>query len=319
MANMIKTDRQINIISIGISGKNRNLSTLSNLSNLTSLIEKEDTSDADLILLPEMCLGYDIADMDGEAVAKMRETSAKKRVYIVFTIFRYGESKNEKIKNNEIYNSSILIDRNGDIAGIYDKAYPFWGEGFLDPPSVPGKDVPVFETDFGKVGITICFDANFPDVYKRLSDLGAEIVLFPSGYTAGMSLQAHAINHNYYIISSTLAPDCLMYDINGREIYYQKGDDGINISRLTADLDRCIFHFDYNIQKRDKLLKDYAGKIEQDTCLDKEAWFTLRAVKPGISVRKLAAEYGLEELPHYKKRSTEEIDKLRGFSLRSLY
>ena len=290
--------RKISIVSIGVSGKNQNLPSL------LSLIEQESRKGDDLILLPEMCLGFDIVSMDCEAVMKMRETAKHKRVYIVFTIFRYGD-------NNTAYNSSILIDRNGSVAGIYDKAYPFWGEGFLDPHCMPGKDVPVFETDFGKLGIAICFDANFPDVFKQLSDLGAELVLYPSGYSAGMSLQAHAINHNFYIISSTLVPDCVMYDINGQEIYYQKSTGSANISRLAVDLDRSIFHFDLNLNKRDKLLLEHAGEIEQDTCLEREGWFTLRAAKQETSVRKLASEYGLEELTQYKKRKNDELNKLR--------
>ena len=302
---MLKTSRQVNIISIGVSGKNQNISSL------LSLIGQECQENDDLIVLPEMCLGFGIISMDDEAIVKICEMAEEKGVYIVFTFFRRADS-------GETYNTSLLIDHKGNIAGIYDKAFPFWGEGFSDPPCVPGKDVQVFETDFGKIGISNCFDVNFPDVYKKLSDLGAELVLYPSGYSAGMSLQAHAVNHNYYIVSSTLVPDCAMYDINGREIYYQKGADGLNISRLFVDLDRSIFHFDLNLAKRDKLLKDHAGEIEQDTCLEREAWFTLRATKSGVSVRKLAAAYGLEELTHYKKRKSDELDKLRGFSLRSL-
>ena len=297
--------RNINIVSIGVSGKNKNLSTL------LTLIEQEAHGELDLIVLPEMCLGITIYRMDCEAVKKISEMAKRKNVYINFTIFRYGD-------NDETYNTSLLIDRDGNLAGIYDKAYPLLTEEYDDPPALPGKDVPVFETDFGKVGISNCFDANFPDVYKRLSDLVAELVLFPSGYSAGMSLQAHAINHNYYIVSSTLVPDCAVYDINGREIYYQKSSNGINISRLTIDLDRCIFHYDLNLSKRDELLKKHAGEIEQDSCSEREAWFTLKAIKPGISARKLAREYGLEELGHYKKRMGEKIDKLRGFSLRDL-
>jgi len=302
---MDKINRQINLVSIGVSGKNQNISFL------LSLIGRECQETDDLIVLPEMCLGFSVMGMGDEAVAKICEMANRKKAYIVFTFFRRGDS-------GETYNTSILIDRKGKIFGIYDKAFPFWGEGFSDPPCAPGKDVPAFETDFGRIGITNCFDVNFPDAYKRLSDLEAELVLYPSGYSAGMSLQAHAVNHNYYIVSSTLAPDCAMYDINGREAYYQKGADGLNISRLTVDLDRRIFHFDLNLAKRDKLLKEHAGEIEQDTCFEREAWFTLRAVKPGVSVRELAAEYGLEELSHYKKRKSRELDELRGFSLRSL-
>jgi len=303
---MGQSDRKVNLVSIGVSGEANQTLTC-----ILPLLEQESQADVDLIVLPEICLGFTIYRMDCEAIIKMREIAARKKVYIVVTLFRYGDS-------DEVFNTSVLIDRNGDIAGIYDKAYPFWSEEHQDPPCVPGKDVPVFETDFGKLGISNCFDVNFPDVYKRLSDQGAELVLFPSGYSAGMCLQAHAINHNYYIVSSTLAPDCAMYDITGQEVHYQKGDNGINISRLTIDLDRCIFHFDLNTEKCDKLLKEHAGEIEMDTCFIREGYFTLRSLKPGVSAKKLASDYGMEALTAYRKRKRDELDGLRGFTLRDI-
>jgi hypothetical protein len=181
-------------------------------------------------------------------------------------------------------------------------------------PASIGHDAPVFETDFGRVGMAICFDANFPEVFKRMSLGGAEVILWSSAYSAGMSLQAHAINYNYIIVTSTLCSDCAVYDITGEEIYYQKKTPGeVIVSRLTLDLDRCIFHTNYNWDKRKKLLKDYAGKIKSDVYLDRESWFTLRAVAPGVSARSVAASYGMEELTAYKNRSLVEIDKMRGF------
>jgi hypothetical protein len=183
----------------------------------------------------------------------------------------------------------------------------------LDPPCSIGREIPVFETDFGKIGMAICFDANFPEVWKRLSLGGAELVLWSSAYSAGTSLQAHAINYNYTVITSTLCHDCLVYDITGEEIYYQKTPGDVNISHITVDLDRCIFHENYNMGKREKLLKDYEGKIESGPYMERESWFTLYSVSPEVSAREVAAEYGMEELSAYKHRSIVEIDKMRGF------
>jgi hypothetical protein len=210
-------------------------------------------------------------------------------------------------------NSAILFDRSGNIACIYDKIYPFWEEFEWTPPACPGRDVHVVETDFGKVGMAICFDANFPSVFKRLSDQGAEIVLWPSAYSAGMSLQAHAINHNFIIVTSTTIPDCLVYDINGLEVLFRTGgENDVVVSRYIADLDRCIFHHDFHLEKRKKLLADHGDEIEMDTELMRERWFTLRAKMDGVSARALAAQYGMEELQPYKRRSEREIDAMRG-------
>ena len=301
---MAKIGRPVNLVSIGLTSDEQNLS------KILSLIEQEGNEGVDLMVFPELALGYSIIDSTSNEIAKIQAMAAKKGVYIVFTAFRYGERE-------AVHNASWVIDRQGNIMGIYDKAFPYITDEHGDPDCVPGKDMMVFDMDFGKVGIANCFDANFPDAFKRLSDLGAELVVFPSGYSAGASLQAHAINHHYYIVSSTVVPDCLAYDITGQEIYYQKTP-GLNISRLTLDLDRCIFHYDLNIKKRDRLLQDYADAIEMDNCLERESWFTLKAKKPGVSVQKLAADYELETLSHYKKRKSDELDGLRGYTLRSL-
>ncbi|HZJ58400.1 MAG TPA: hypothetical protein VFD89_09235 [Clostridia bacterium] len=159
--------------------------------------------------------------------------------------------------------------------------------------------------------MAICFDANFPEVWKRLSDQGAELVIWVSAYSAGTSLLAHALNHNYYIVSSTLVGDCIVYDISGKELLYEKSPE-INISRVTLDLDRGIYHENYNLEKRDKLIEDYEGAIEQDFHMEREEWFVLRAIKPGISARDTAKKYGMTELRDYRNLSRKRIDEMRG-------
>ena len=78
-----------------------------------------------------------------------------------------------------------------------------------------------------------------------------------------------------------------------------------------------IYHSDFNIKKRDKLLAEHPLDVELEKILDREAWFVLRALRPGVSARGLAAEYGLEELRPYKNRSRNEIDRMRGRPLTS--
>src|SRR5262249_6296056 len=83
---------------------------------------------------------------------------------------------------------------------------------------------------------------------------------------------------------------------------------------VTLDLDRRIFHENFNLAKRDKLLQEHAGDVEQSEYLEREAWFVLGARRPGVSVRELARQYGLEELRDYIDRSRREIDGMRGWS-----
>ena len=294
---MNKTDRKVQITSIGFTQRP--------LDEFIHILDEEAQKGCDLILLPEACTGEAIIEpLDGDAVKRVSAIASKHGVYIVLSMYRKTETEAR-------INSSVLIGRKGEVCCVYDKVYPFWSEFDLNPPCAIGRDAPVFETDFGKVGMAICFDANFPEVFRRLSLGGAELVLWSSAYSAGRSLQAHAINYNYNIVTSTLVPDCLFYDITGQEIYYQHTP-GMNISHVTIDLDKCIFHQDFNMGKREKLLKDYEGKIESEW-FPREGWFTLQSVVSGISAREVAAEYGIEELPLYKKRSVIQIDEKRGF------
>ena len=138
------------------------------------------------------------------------------------------------------------------------------------------------------------------------------MVLWPSAYSAGRSLQAHAINHHYYIVTSSATPDCIAYDITGERILYESAKD-VNVSRATLDLDRCIFHENFNLDKRDKLLSEHSQDIEQESWMRLEQWFVLKAKRPGVSARALAGQYGLEELRHYLERSRVAIDDRRGW------
>lgn len=217
--------------------------------------------------------------LDGETVSAMAGLARKHGVYIVCPIFR-------KLDGGGRANSSVLIDRRGSVACVYDKAYPYWNEFDLTPPCSPGEDAPVIDTDFGRVGMAVCFDVNFPEVWKRLADHGAELVLWASAYSAGTALMAHALNHHFAIVTSTSEGDCSVFDITGKEIFYKKAP-GVCVSRVTLDLDRCIFHENFNLDKCDRLLKECEGAVEQECHMEREQWFVLKAARPGVSAREL--------------------------------
>ena len=94
---------------------------------------------------------------------------------------------------------------------------------------------------------------------------------------------------------------------------YEAAAKDVNISRVTLDLDRVVFHENFNLSKRDKLLSEHPQDVTQESWLRLEQWFVLRAKRPGVSARDLAREYGLEELRHYLDRSRVAIDQRRGW------
>jgi predicted amidohydrolase len=238
----------------------------------------------------------------------MSRLAKKHRTYIVCPIHRK--------EGKQTFNSAVLLDREGRVACVYDKLYPVWVEECVDRSVNPGRAVCVHQTDIGRVGFAICFDVNWSSIWEQLSNQGAELVIWPSAYSAGRSLQAQAISYNYYVVSVTWVPDCLVFDIDGQQLVYDthnRGDD-TNVTRITLDLDRCIFHQDLNYpEKVGRLLKERAEDIAQEKWMPMEGWFVLKAKRPGVSARELARNYGLEELRHYLNRSRCEIDKCRGW------
>lgn len=274
------------------------------LGEVCEAVEREARAGADLVALPETWRGQTVPEtLDGETVSAMREVARRCGAYVVCPIDRTDGTRR--------LNSAVLIDDAGDVACVYDKVYPFWAEYDLAPPVSPGALVPVHQARFGRVGMAICFDANFPEVWRSLAEQGAEIVIWSSAYSAGTTLQAHALMYHFYIVTSTWCSDCIVYDITGEEMLYDQSD-GLNVSRITLDLDRGVYHFDYNVEKRDRLLAEHAEDIELERVLPRESWFVLRAKRPGVSARALAREYGLEELRDYVFRSQREIDAMRG-------
>jgi predicted amidohydrolase len=207
-------------------------------------------------------------------------------------------------------NSAVILDRQGDVVGVYDKVYPYWSEFNLQPPVEVGLDPVVVDTDFGRVGVAICFDVNFPEVWQQLADQGADLVVWPSAYSAGTALQAHALAHHFSIVTSTQTGDCQVFDITGERILDHQGDD-VTVSRVTLDLDRGIYHQNFNLAKRDQLLAECSSDVELEQWLPREQWFVLKAKRPGVSARELANRYGLEELRDYVARSRRDIDQFR--------
>jgi predicted amidohydrolase len=293
-----KIGRPVRIVSLCFQDGSKSLE------EVAGLIDAEGAHGCDLITLPETWVGHEPEILDGPTVRAMATLAKRHRTYIVCPIDRWDGDRR--------VNSAILLDRQGEIACIYDKVYPYWCEFDYEPPIAVGGEAPVFETDFGQVGLAICFDVNFPEVWRRLADQGAELVIWPSAYSAGSSLQAHAINHHYYIVTSTSTKHCLVYDITGERILSERAAD-LQISRITLDLDRGIYHQNFNLEARDRLLKEHGDSVMEERWMDDEQWFVLRATRPGVSARALARQYGLEELRDYIDRSRREIDRMRGW------
>jgi len=297
--------RPVHIVSIGFDAGKRPLEWIA------SQVDREGARGPDIIALPETFRGQNATtaeSLDGPTVTAMSRLAKQHHTYIVCPIDRKdGDGR---------HNSAVLLDREGRVACVYDKIYPVWNSECVDHSVRPGGTVCVHQADFGRVGLAICFDVNWFSIWEQLSNQGAELVIWSSAYSAGRTLQAQAISHNYYIVSATWIPDCLVYDIDGQQLLHDSNNQGdhTNITRVTLDFDRCIFHQDLNRpEKIGRLLKERGDDVAEEKWMPLEGWFVLKAKRPGVSARELARKYDMEELRHYLNRSRAEIDKIRGW------
>lgn len=262
--------------------------------------EHEIREDTDIMLLPEMWMGddYIVQSHKDDILQKVSEFARQHACYVISPLSYAPENKNR-------YNSSFVFDRSGICFYRYDKVFPWWGEFEFQPPCSAGDKPGLFQTDFGICGIAVCFDVNFPSLWAKIASMGAEIVFWPSDYSAGRSLQAHAMNHHYTIISATRERDTAWIDLTGDEISHYKTA-GITAAHYRVDLDRSIFHENYNCDKLPILLNANQDiRVEQR--LPREQWFILSGSKT-CSVKDAARENGMEELRDYLMRSRREIN-----------
>ena len=106
----------------------------------------------------------------GPSTDALAQAASRNRIWVVAGLYEKD--------GDTVYNSAVLLNRDGQLAGKYRKTHlprEEWLQGVT-----PGSEYPVFETEFGKVAIQICYDWFFPEVHTAFALQGAEIVFAPT-------------------------------------------------------------------------------------------------------------------------------------------
>ncbi|MGH9325927.1 MAG: carbon-nitrogen hydrolase family protein [Terriglobia bacterium] len=236
----------------------------------------------------------------GPTTRRLAMWARKHHSYIIFGL------KNKR--DGLAFNSAILIDRQGKIVGTYDKMHPTEGE--IQDGRTPGEEEhpPVFKTDFGTIGIQICYDVNWRKDWRRLKEEGAEIVFFPAAYPAALQLQALALRNEYFVVSSPGEGPAHIYDITGRVLAtsgrYQEW------AAAVIPIGERLFEVDYNIAKAHEIEQKYGSKVEVHWYPYSD-WFTLASLDPNLTVEQLMKQYSMNPLDTYIAQATKVIDQAR--------
>ena len=174
--------------------------------------------------------------MPGPSTEVLGEVARKHEMYIVAGVYeREGQT---------VYNTAVLLDRGGELIGRYRKTH--LPEAEIVGGITPGDTYPVFDTDFARIGIQICYDNFFPEVARALAISGAEIVFLPiwgdgrgDPETHAAVYRARAIDNAVFLLVSNYSQKrSMIIDRWGNIIGDTKGEFGVEVVEVDLDARR---------------------------------------------------------------------------------
>lgn len=203
-----------------------------NISRMVNAIGDAKTAGAAFYFAPEMSILLDrdrsrsaahVEMEDGKALQALRIAAADARIWVHLGSMAVRDSVGGKLANR-----SLIIDDRGNIAGRYDKMHLFdvdlsTGETWRESSAYAAGTSPVIvQTPLGRMGLSICYDMRFPDLYSTLSKNGADIFAVPAAFTVPTGrahwhalLRARAIESEAFVVA---AAQCGTHE-DGRQTY----------------------------------------------------------------------------------------------------
>jgi predicted amidohydrolase len=151
--------------------------------------------------------------LDGAILEALGSKAREHHTYIVFGgVFRDDPA------TGACSNAAVVIDRRGRPAGRYVKVHPVLdrvgpaGHIVLEGGVKPGTEYNVLDLDFGRVGVQICYDVEYPEGWRRLAERGAELVLYPTQSPQLTRPGMYAATHEYWVVSATFRNNASFFE-----------------------------------------------------------------------------------------------------------
>lgn len=262
-------------------------------------LEQAAAFQPDIACLPEHFTRGEPETLPAPTAERLGEWARRHNCYVICPLhLREGE---------RVYNSALLVDRRGQVVGRYDKIRPTEPE--LQRGICPGAvDPPVFSTDFGVIGIQICFDVNWEEQWRALKQKGAEIVFFCSAYPAARQLAAHAWRLQCFVASATTTRAASIYDITGERI--ESSGKYRQWAGAVLPLGKRLFEIDFHTSKMHQIQRKYGPRVDIDWYHDDDL-VTLASLDPDLTVDDLIREFELTPHSAYIQRAQQAQDAAR--------
>ena len=238
---------------------------MENVRTVKAYLEKIKDENPDFVILPEMfCCPYQTenfpiyAEKEGGPVWQQLSGYAKQ-----YGIYLIGGSMPEKDAEGNVYNTSYIFGREGKQIGKHRKVHLFdidikGGQTFKESDTLTAGDSDtVFDTEFGKIGVMLCFDIRFPELSRMMVNDGAKVIFVPAAFnmTTGpahweLSFRTRALDNQIYMVGCAPARDVsagyiswghsIVTDPWGRVIDMLDEKKGILLAELDMDYEEQV-------------------------------------------------------------------------------
>ena len=238
---------------------------MENVRTVKTYLEKIKDENPDFVILPEMfCCPYQTenfpiyAEKEGGPVWQQLSGYAKQ-----YGIYLIGGSMPEKDAEGNVYNTSYIFDREGKQIGKHRKVHLFdidvkGGQTFKESDTLTAGDSDtVFDTEFGKIGVMLCFDIRFPELSRMMVNDGATVIFVPAAFnmTTGpahweLSFRTRALDNQIYMVGCAPARDVsagyiswghsIVTDPWGRVTGMLDENEGILLAELDMDYEEQV-------------------------------------------------------------------------------
>ena len=192
-------------------------------------------------------------------------------------------------------NAAVLFGRQGKIVGVYRKVHLVVSPGARDFENgcVPGSEVPVFECDFGKLGIQICYDIEFDYGWSELARKGAELIAFPTQSPQTSHPACRAVHNRCYIVSSTWRTNASVFEPTGKITAQVVPPRRILVHEM--DLSYAILPWHPNLKKGEAMHARYGDKAGFRYYEDEDRGI-FWSNDPKLTVSEMAKSIGVPEV-----------------------
>jgi omega-amidase len=190
-----------------------------NIKQAICKIEEAAKNNCDFVLLPEMFTcpyvakkfhEYAEKEDSSTTLAQMSKVAKRNKIYIVSGTI-------PELDDGKIYNTCYVFNKEGEIVGKHRKTHlfdinidniKFKESDFLEY----GNDITIIDTEFGKVGVVVCYDIRFPEYFKILAKAGVDIIFIPAAFNTvtgpahwELLTRTRAVDNQVYIAASSPA------------------------------------------------------------------------------------------------------------------